>query len=56
LLITGYLPEYLYEIGALDQRVSVQELRRRGRVTDRARASLPTDDFSKVIRVGLGGP
>jgi len=56
LLITGYLPEYLYEIGALDQSVSVQELRRRGRVTDRAKASLPTDDFSKVIRVGLNGP
>ena len=56
LLITGYLPEYLYEIGALDQSVSVQDLRRRGRVTDRAKASLPTDDFSKVIRVGLGGP
>jgi len=56
LLLTGYLPEYLYEIGALDKSVSIDELRRRGRVTDRARASLPTDDFSRVIRVGLRGP
>jgi hypothetical protein len=56
LLLTGYLPEYLYEIGALDKSVSIDELRRRGRVTDRARASLPTDDFSRAIRVGLRGP
>jgi hypothetical protein len=56
LLITGYLPEYLYEIGALDQRVSVKELRRRGRITDRARASPPGDDISKAIRAGLNGP
>ncbi len=56
LLMTGYLPEYLEENGTLDKRVSLDELRKRGRITDRARASLPTDDFSKVIRVGLGGP
>jgi hypothetical protein len=52
LLLTGYLPEYLHEIGAVDPDVSVTELRRRGRITDKARASLSTDDFSKVIRVG----
>lgn len=55
LLLTGYLPGYLYEIGALDQTVSLDQLRQRGRVTDRARASLPTDDFSRVIRLGLHG-
>jgi hypothetical protein len=56
LLLTGYLPEYLHEIGAVDQSVSVAELRRRGRITDKARASLPTDDFSKVIRVSSAVP
>lgn len=56
LLLTGYLPEYLHEIGALDTSVPLDELRRRGRVTDRAKASLPGDDFSKVIRMGLHGP
>ena len=56
LLLTGYLPEYLYEVGALDKNVSIGELRKRGRVTDRAKAIRPGDDFSKVIRVGLYGP
>ena len=53
LLLTGYLPEYLYRIGALDRSLSVDELRRRGRITDRARNSAPGDDFSRAIRVGL---
>lgn len=53
LLVTGYLPEYLAEIGALDNRVPVSEWRRRGRVTDRVKAALPADDFSSVIRAGL---
>lgn len=55
LLLTGYLPEYLYEIGALDQSVSLDELHRRGRVTERARAALPADNFSQVIRVEVNG-
>ncbi|OOG41614.1 hypothetical protein B0E51_06295 [Rhodanobacter sp. C05] len=50
LLLTGYLPEYLYKVGALDRSVPIAELRRRGRITDRARSSKPGDDFSMVIR------
>ena len=50
LLLTGYLPEYLYKVGALDRSVPMAELRRRGRITDRARSSKPGDDFSMVIR------
>jgi hypothetical protein len=50
LLMTGYLPEYLYENGALDRSVALDEWRRRGRITERARRSLPGDDFSAVIR------
>ncbi|MDQ6645987.1 MAG: DUF4105 domain-containing protein [Pseudomonadota bacterium] len=53
LLLTGYLPEYLHDIGAVDRQRSVQELRRRGRITERARHSTPTDDFSRVIREGI---
>jgi hypothetical protein len=56
LLLTGYLPEYLYKVGALDQSVSVDELRQRGRITERARNSKPADDFSRVIRVGVDEP
>ena len=56
LLLTGYLPEYLYKVGALDRSVSVNELRRRGRITERARNSKPGDDFSRAIRVGIVQP
>jgi Domain of unknown function (DUF4105) len=53
LLLTGYLPEYLYKVGALDRSVSIDALRRRGRITERARNSASGDDFSRVIRAGL---
>lgn len=53
LLLTGYLPEYLYKVGALDRSVSVEQLRQRGRITDKARNTAPGDDFSKAIRAGL---
>ncbi|MEO8998511.1 MAG: DUF4105 domain-containing protein [Rhodanobacter sp.] len=53
LLLTGYLPEYLYKVGALDPSVSVEQLRQRGRITDRARNTAPGDDFSRAIRTGL---
>jgi hypothetical protein len=51
LLLTGYLPGYLQKVGALDSSVSIEQLRQRGRITDKARAASPGDDFSKAIRV-----
>ena len=53
LLLTGYLPGYLMDNGALDSRMPVEEWRRLGRITDRARATQPTDDFSAAIRQGV---
>jgi hypothetical protein len=53
LLLTGYLPEYFRDNGALDSRFSVDAWRRLGRITERARASRPEDDFSAVIREGV---
>jgi hypothetical protein len=50
LLLTGYLPGYLYEIGALDHRLTLDEWTRRARITERARASRPDQDFSAAIR------
>lgn len=50
LLLTGYLPEYLHAVGAVDQSVSVDVLRQRGRITERARNTTATDDFSRAIR------
>lgn len=50
LLLTGYLPEYLHRVGAVDRSVPVNVLRRRGRITERARASTTDVDFSHAIR------
>jgi hypothetical protein len=51
-MFTGYLPGYVYKEGGLDQRYSLQELRARGRITDRAKQS-DRADFSTAIRRGI---
>ena len=53
LLLSGYLPEYLYAVGGLDARYSLAELRRFGRITERARLAEPSADFSRAIRSGI---
>jgi len=50
LLLTGYLPGYLYQIRALDHRLTPQEWNARARITERARASRTDGDFSHAIR------
>ena len=50
LLLTGYLPGYLYKIGALDHRRTLDEWNAHARITERARASQPGEDFSQAIR------
>ncbi|EIM02400.1 hypothetical protein RHOFW104T7_08745 [Rhodanobacter thiooxydans] len=50
LLLTGYLPDYLHDVGAVDRSVSLDELRRRSRITERARNTAAGDDFSRAIR------
>lgn len=55
LLLTGYLPAYVYEVGGMTPGVSLPELQRRGRITQRA---LDADDdpaFSARIREGVPG-
>jgi hypothetical protein len=53
LIFSGYLPEYVYRVGGLDQRSSLQELRERGRITDRAKKADRSDTFSADIRQGI---
>lgn len=55
LLASGYLPEYLFDLGAFSGASTIEEYRARGRITDRARATTPSDDFSKAIRQGVPG-
>jgi hypothetical protein len=53
LLLSGYLPEYVHRVGGLDTRFPLAELRRRGRITDRARLSDRSASFSADIRRGI---
>jgi hypothetical protein len=53
LLFSGYLPEYVYRVGGLDRRYALEELRRRGRLSERARISDRSDSFSADIRQGI---
>jgi hypothetical protein len=53
LILSGYLPEYVYRVGGLDQRYSLQELRAHGRITDRAKKADRSDAFSADIRQGI---
>jgi len=55
LVACGYLPEYLYDLGALRGADSVAEYRSRGRYTDRALAEGDTAGFSAAIRRGVPG-
>lgn len=50
LLLTGYLPEYLHKVGAVDRDAPADAWRERHRITARARNTRATDDFSQAIR------
>jgi hypothetical protein len=53
LLLPGYLPEYAYDVGGLDDRYTLAELKAMANITARARATDEHDDFSAAIRVGI---
>ena len=52
ILASGYVPEYLYETGRLDNGLPFAEIRRRAQVNARARAADKAADFSRQIRAG----
>ena len=56
ILVSGYVPEYLYQQGHLEATgLSLQELRERVHVNARARAADKAPDFSRRIRAGGEG-
>jgi hypothetical protein len=55
LIFSGYLPEYVYRVGGLDQRYSIKELRALGRISERAKESDRSEAFSADIRRGIPG-
>jgi len=55
ILLSGYAPQYVYELGGLDDTLSFEELRARSHVNAAARAAGDAPDFSARIRAGLPG-
>ena len=53
ILANGYLPDYLYESGVLNQSASLDELRRLGAVRERMNLDLDSTEFSAALRVGV---
>ncbi|OQK15258.1 hypothetical protein AU255_17425 [Methyloprofundus sedimenti] len=53
ILLSGYVPQYLYESGKLDQRISFAELQRRAHINTRANDADNSVDFSQRIRKPL---
>ena len=55
LLLTGYLPSYVMAVHGLQDGYSLDELRQRGRFTERARIANEAADFSWKIRSDVPG-
>ncbi len=53
LLFSGYLAAYVYKVGGLDRRFSLDQLRSLGRITERARSTDRSRAFSADIRHGV---
>jgi len=55
LLLSGHVPQYLYEVGRLNTSLPFAELYARSRINIRAMAADHSPDFSQRIRAGLPG-
>lgn len=55
-MANGYLPEYSFDAGVLDSRLSLSELIEKGQISPRAQAYGLGPDFSAVIRDGVPAP
>ena len=53
LVLSGYLPTYVYRIGGLDPRYTLRQLHAFGHITERAKHSDRSETFSAVIRQGV---
>ena len=52
-LFSGYMPEYVHSIAALDPRYRLEELRALGYISERAKEMGRSDAFSADIRRGV---
>lgn len=56
ILVNGYLPEYLFEIGSLPDGYDISDLRAQSHIRDAALAAGLGDAYSNAIRVGVPAP
>jgi hypothetical protein len=56
ILLSGYVPQYLYELGRLDTTMPFAQLEKLSRVNERAHAADLDTAFSQRIREGLPVP
>ena len=56
ILLSGYLPNYAYDIGATDTSIPFEKLRALSRIHDKAREADGDPDYSRLIRVGIPVP
>jgi len=55
-LLSGYFPDYVYDLGALDTSLPFAALKAQSLITDKAQAADQAADFSTRIREGLPQP
>ena len=55
-LLTGYLPNYAYDLGATDTSIPFEKLRERARIYDKAVQADADPNFSARIRDGVPVP
>ena len=55
-LLSGYVPDYLYELGRIDTSRPFAEIERLSRVNERAHGAGSSAEFSQLIRAGLPQP
>jgi Domain of unknown function (DUF4105) len=56
ILLSGYLPNYAYDIGATDTSIPFEQLRTLSRIHDKAMQADGDPDYSTLIRVGIPEP
>jgi hypothetical protein len=56
ILLSGYAPQYAYELGALNKGIPFEELRRRSYINPKAHTIGNDQEFSRKIREGLLAP
>jgi hypothetical protein len=55
-LLSGYFPEYVYDLGSLDTSMPFAQLKAQSLINDKAHAADQAPDFSARIRAGLPRP